>query len=130
MNNEEKILAMLEALTVKVDGIDSRLAKVEDIQAAQGEQLTALADRVENMDERLTAVADRLTIVDEQLGRVAVTQEEDILPYIKLLDEGHQEIMHKLANKGRVEVLEKDVRLLKNTAKNHAQRLSELEKAN
>ena len=84
MNNEEKILAMLEALTVKVDGIDSRLAKVEDIQTAQGEQLAAQGERLLNIEMRI---------------------ENTIIPNIKALAGGHMQLLETLASKESVEEL-------------------------
>ncbi len=90
---------------------------------AQGEQIAA-------QGKRLDTVASRLAIVDGQLGRVATAQEQNIIPYIKLLDEGHQNILHAVTDQPRLDALEKDMRLVKNTLKNHAPRIAALEKAN
>jgi len=106
MNNEEKILAMLEALTVKVDGIDSRLAKVEDIQAAQGERLLNIEVRIENT----------------------------IIPDIKALAGGHMQLLETLASKESVEEL-KDSMVEWETANKASlsemwRRIASLERAN
>ena len=106
MNNEEKILAMLEALTVKVDGIDSRLAKVEDIQTAQGERLLNIDVRIENT----------------------------IIPDIKALAGGHMQLLETLASKESVEDL-KDSMVEWETANKASlsemwRRLASLERAN
>ena len=106
MNNEEKILAMLEALTVKVDGIDSRLAKVEDIQAAQGERLLNIEMRIENT----------------------------IIPDIKALAGGHMQLLETLASKESVEEL-KDSMVEWETANKASlsemwRRIASLERAN
>lgn len=106
MNNEEKILAMLEALIVKVDGIDSRLAKVEDIQAAQGERLLNIEMRIENT----------------------------IIPDIKALAGGHMQLLETLASKESVEEL-KDSMVEWETANKASlsemwRRIASLERAN
>ena len=106
MNNEEKILAMLEALIVKVDGIDSRLAKVEDIQAAQGERLLNIEMRIENT----------------------------IIPNIKALAGGHMQLLETLASKESVEEL-KDSMVEWETANKASlsemwRRIASLERAN
>lgn len=61
--------------------------------------------------------------------RVAVTQENVVIPQIKLLAEGHDLLLQKLARKERVEALEDDVALLKSVVKTMSERITELEKA-
>lgn len=94
MNNEEKILAMLENLTSRVD----------QIQATQEQMQTTLT-------------------------RVAVTQENVVLPKLQLLAEGHETLLHTLARKDRVEALEDEMAVMKAAFKAMSQRISELEKA-
>ena len=93
--------------------------QLAEVRATQATQQSQLAELTEMQEELRTAV-----------NRVAMAQERDTLPYLKLLDEGHHDIMRRLADKDRVEKLESDTRMLKTTAKNHAQRLAALEKAN
>ncbi len=137
MNNEEKILAMLEALTGKVDGIDSRLAKVEATQAAQGEQLAAqgeqlaaLTQKVDCMDSRLEKVETMQEELRSSVNRLSKKVDHDIIPYVKLLDEDYNQAKEQPVLVHRIDSLEGDVRLLNNTAKNHGQRLLALEKIN
>ena len=83
MNNEEKILMLLEGLTATV--------------AKQGEQLAKQGERLEEMQETLT--------------RVAVTQEGVVLPRIQMLFDGHSELKRELdtlATKEQVEELSAD----------------------
>lgn len=101
MNNEEKILALLE--------------KHGEMLKKHGEMLESLNDRVDQMQTTLT--------------RVAVTQENVVIPQIKLLAEGHEMLLQKLARKERVEALEDDVALLKSVVKAMSERIAELEKA-
>ena len=137
MNNEEKILAMLEALTGKVDGIDSRLAKVEATQAAQGEQLAAqgeqlaaLTQKVDCMDSRLEKVETMQEELRSSVNRLSKKVDHDIIPYVKLLDEDYNQAKEQPVLVHRIDSLEGDVRLLNNPAKNHGQRLLALEKIN
>ena len=137
MNNEEKILAMLEALTGKVDGIDSRLAKVEATQAAQGEQLAAqgeqlaaLTQKVDCMDSRLEKVETMQEELRSSVNRLSKKVDHDIIPYVKLLDEDYNQAKEQPVLVHRIDSLEGDVRMLNNTAKNHGQRLLALDKIN
>ena len=101
MNNEEKILEMLAALTETVN--------------RQGEQLAEL--KVDVGELREIAV------------RVAITQENIILPRLDTLADGHKHLLDTLASKSRVEALEEDVSTLKSVIKSMSQRLAALEKA-
>lgn len=101
MNNEEKILEMLVALTETVN--------------RQGEQLAEL--KVDVGELRETA------------ARVAITQEDIILPRLDTLADGHKHLLNTLASKSRVEALEEDVSTLKSVIKSMSRRLAALEKA-
>ena len=111
MNNEEKILGMLEQINGRLDGMDGRLGRVE---SAQEE----MRGDISRMQETLT--------------RVAVTQEGVVLPRLQLALEGHSELNRKmdaLAPKERVEVLEDRVITLETAVKAMTKRLAALEKA-
>ena len=101
MNNEEKILAMLEKLNTTVEERSKMFAEVKS----------------------------DLSDLCQTVTRVAVTQENVVIPQIKLLAEGHEMLLQKLARKERVEALEDDVALLKSVVKAMSQRIAELEKA-
>ena len=88
------------------------------------------------LDAKLAPINDRLDQMQEDLSdlrttvtRVAVTQENTVIPQIKLLAEGHEALLNTLARKDRVEALEDDVALLKTALKAMSQRIAELEKA-
>lgn len=101
MNNEEKILAILESHSKMFEQMNARMGQM---QADMGQMQTTLT-------------------------RVAVTQENVVIPQIKLLAEGHDLLLQKLARKERVEALEDDVALLKTVVKAMSERIAELEQA-
>ena len=101
MNNEEKILEMLAQIQAEQKEMRSDIA---ELKTTQGQMQTTLT-------------------------RVAVTQENVVLPQLKLLAEGHETLLNTLARKDRVEALEDDVALLKTVIKAMSQRIAELEKA-
>lgn len=101
MNNEEKILEILENLTTKVD----------QIQTDQAEMKADISD------------------LRQTVTRVAVTQENVVLPKLQLLAEGHETLLNTLARKDRVEALEDDVALLKTVIKAMSKRIEDLERA-
>ena len=106
---EEKDLQAIAKL------IDAKLEKHSEI-------LTQVQETQKQMQEDLSDLRTTVT-------RVAVTQENTVLPQLKLLAEGHDTLLNTLARKDRVEALEDDVALLKTVVKAMSQRIAELEKA-
>ena len=94
----------------------------------RNEQKQMRADMSQMRDEQKQMRAD-MSQMQATLTRVAVTQENVVIPQIKLLSEGHDKLLQKLARKERVEALEDDVALLKSVVKAMSQRITELEKA-
>ena len=104
MSNEEKILEVLAKLTAKVD--------------KQGEQLTYLTERVDEIDTRSL--------------RSSVLLVTEVARDVRLVYEGQEMLrqkMEELAPKDRVEVLEGDVAMLKDVIKLMRQEIAELKKA-
>jgi len=144
MNNEEKILAMLEkhdamfekqaALLEKLtnDMTDVKAAQTEQGKqlAEQGKQLAELANRVDSIDTRLGKVEDMQEELRSSVNTLAKKIDHDVIPYVKLLDEDYRQAREQPVLVRRVDSLEEDVHLLKNTVKKHVQQLSMLEKAN
>lgn len=104
MNNEEKILAMLEAMQSDIVGVKSDMVGVKE----------------------------KLGELDERSQRTAILLETEVDRKLNLLYEGHGIIMEsldQLASKDRVEALESDVALLKDAVKLMRQEIAELKKA-
>lgn len=101
MNNEEKILNLLE----KMHG---------DITQIQQEQ--------KQMNQRLGKVETELT-------KVSVTQENTVLPALKLLAEGQTTIQEQIKRLSIVDQLQADVSVLKSAVSYLSSELEQLKKA-
>ncbi len=101
MNNEEKILAVLEEMRAD-------MAEMKAIQKKQGELLEEL---------------------DQRSARTQILLETDITRNIGLLSEGHKTILDTLAPKDRVDELEKEVDTLKTVVRLLTHDVAELKKA-
>ncbi len=115
MNNEEKILAILEKHSELLDQISSRLDKVDS--------------RLDTLEESQAEMQDSMAEMQATLTKVAVTQENIVLPRLEALYEGQENLRETLAPKGRVEALEDDVALLKEVIRTHSRDIAELKKA-
>lgn len=104
----------------------------KDLQAIaqlMDQKLGQLNQKVDDMDKRLT---DRLDRVEDRAQRTAVLLEGDIDRKLDLLYEGHDTLMEqfdRLASRSRVEELESDVALLKDSVKLMRLEIEALQKA-
>ena len=115
MNNEEKILAILETMQTDISGLKQDVSGLKQDVAS----LQATVERHGRMLEEL----------DERSLRSAVMLENDLAPKVQLLLEGQAHLVDTLAPKARVEVLEDEMITVKSSIKNMSQRLAALEKA-
>lgn len=164
MNNEEKILAMLEKLTEEVgrqgDLLEKQgkllekhseilekhseilekhsgmleqhgemLAKQDETLAKHGEMLTRHDGTLEKLVSKVDRQGELLEEIDGRSLRSAVMLENEVLPKLQLLYEGHVHLQETLAPKAQVETLEGEVVTLKSAVKMMTKRLEALEKA-
>ena len=86
-----------------------------------------------NNEEKILAVLEEMRAeqveMRDLLQKVAITQEGVVLPQLKLLAEGHQNLLDTLAPKPRVEALEEEVDTLKTGVRLLTHDVAELKKA-
>ena len=150
MNNEEKILQMLTKLVDTVNQQGETLARHEEMLVKQGEMLARHEELLVKQGETLARHEEMLVKQGETLAkhggqlaemkedicelretavRVAITQENIVLPRLDTLADGHKHLLKTLASDSRVEALEEDVSTLKSAFKLMSNRLAALEKA-
>lgn len=108
MNNEERILEMLEKLTQTVEKQGSVLEKHGEMLEKHGEMLEKLQMDVSGLKVRLDV---------------------EVKTQFNLLAEGQQTIIDTMTPKDRVDELEADVIILKTAVKMLSQEVAELKKA-
>lgn len=129
MNNEEKILEILERLTKEVGKHSEVLETLTGKVDRQGEILAQHSKMLAQHSEMLARHNEVLEELDGRSLRTAVILENEVLPKLQLLYEGQVHLQETLAPKERVEVLEDEVITLKSTVKLMMKRLDALEKA-
>lgn len=75
MNNEEKILALLEALTADIANVKSDISELKVAQAEQGKQLSELTIKVDRLEKKM---------------------DYDVIPYLKFLDEDQSSVAQRV----------------------------------
>ena len=114
-----EMLARHEELLVKQG---ETLARHEELLVKQGETLDKHGGQLAEMKEDICELR-------ETAVRVAITQENIVLPRLDTLADGHKHLLKTLASDSRVEALEEDVSTLKSAFKMMSNRLAALEKA-
>ncbi len=114
-----EMLARHEELLVKQG---ETLARHEEMLVKQGETLDKHGGQLAEMKEDICELR-------ETAVRVAITQENIVLPRLDTLADGHKHLLKTLASDSRVEALEEDVSTLKSAFKMMSNRLAALEKA-
>ena len=109
-----------------------RLERLEAAQIEQGQRLVEQGQRLERLEATQAEQGDLLKVLDERSLRSAVLLEADVSRDLNRLYEGHGAIMNrldKLATRSRVEELEGDVSMLKDSVKLLRIEVNELKKA-
>lgn len=88
-----------------------------------------ILEMLSQMQTDISGLKGDISELQKNVTRVALTQENIVLPQIKLLAEGHETLLNTLAPKSRTEALEEDMALMKAAFKAMSQRIAELEKA-
>ena len=96
------------------------------------EVLAKLTAKVDKQGEQLTYLTERVDEIDTRSLRSSVLLETEVARDVRLVYEGQEMLrqkMEELAPKDRVEVLEGDVAMLKDVIKLMRQEIAELKKA-
>lgn len=132
MNNEEKILELLEKQGAMLEKQGEVLAEHSAMLAKQGEMLAKHDEMLAEMKAAQEEMRADISEMQTTLTRVAVTQEGTVLPRLQLLYEGHSAIMDHmdtLTPKRQTEALEDEVTALRDSHKLLRQDVNELKKA-
>ncbi len=105
MNNEEKILAILEKHGAMLESLNDRMDEMQE----------KLNSRMDRMDSRMDKMQDDLTCVRLRL-------ELDVEKRFDAVNEGIDAILEKTVPQSRVEALEDDVIVLKTAVKTLSQK--------
>lgn len=112
MNNEEKILGMLEKLTEKVEGMDQRM------------------DRMEGRMDRMEGRMDRM---ESDISGIKVRLDVDVQRQLNLLAEGHSRLVERLDALEKVRELAEETKdkvdVIYAVVKRHSGDIAELKKA-
>ena len=115
MTNEEKILEMLASIQTDMNGMKADMNGMQTDMNGMKADIGELKADVSNL--KTEAIKTNLRI------------ENEIIPKLKVLAEGHAMLSETLAPKSKVDELQSDVELLKIVVKNLNSEVQQLKKA-
>ena len=143
MQNEERILGLLEHLVQDVSGLKQSVSGLERETAGLKQEMAelkadvstlktdvaALKEDVSGLKEETASLKAQMGQMDERLRRVELTQENLVLPQLRLLADGHDALLTQTVPVRRMEAVESDVDMLKTVVHVHSQDIRALKKA-
>ena len=115
MNNEEKILEMLNGLTSDMADMKSDIA---DMKTEIADIKTDMADMKEDISELKTRVT-----------KVEITQENMVLPKLELLAEGQTELKNQIRRMSVIDAMQDDIATLKTAVRFLSEKVAALDNA-
>ena len=120
MNNEEKILAILE-------NMDKRLGTLEAGQARLEADVSGLKKGQAKLEETLSQQKEE--ILDEATHRMKVLLDAEVTPKFNLLAEGQEEILNGMPSEEDMDITDARLKALEAVARKHSKEIAELKKA-
>ena len=130
MNNDEKMLSILESLVVKVSAIEQGQARLtEDVSGLKGD-VSGLKDDVSGLKGDVSSLADDVSALKDDVSAIKVKIENVIEKNIQILAEGHAVLNRKLDYViPIVEKLEEDVDVIKLAVSSNSADINRLKSA-
>ena len=126
MNNEEKILGMLEKLTEKVDGMGQRIDQMD-------QRMDRMEGRMDRMEGRMDQMEGRMDRMETDISGIKVRLDVDVQKQINLLSEANSRIVERLDALEEVRELAEETRdkvdVIYAVVKMHSGDIAELKKA-
>ena len=136
MSNEEKILALLEQVSSRMEGLESGQAALEGRMKRINGDLKTNNLLIRNLESKQAAFEGRMGRIETALAEaqdgltaIKLRLELDVEKRFDAVNEGIDAILAQLTPKSRVDELESDVIVLKTAVKMLTQEVAELKKA-
>ena len=124
MENMELLQAMRQMMEEVVSPIYERMDKMQEEVASVKEEVASVKEEVASVKEEVASVKEEVASVKSLATKTQIAMENDVVPKIKLLFEGHTILHSRLAQLDEMERIlrevQSDVLLLKNIVASHS----------
>ena len=117
---------MLKIILEKVTSLDEKVTSLDEKVASLDEKVASLDEKVVSLDNRVSSLDGKVSSLDTELKSVKLTLENETNRNIKIIAEGHIDVMNKLNDVLKVEN-EKELMLIRlNTLENEVRKIKEI----
>lgn len=131
MENMELLQSMRQMMEEVVSPIYERMDKMQEELSSVKEEVASVKEEVASVKEEVASVKEEVASIEEEVASVKslatktqIAMENDVVPKIKLLFEGHTILHSRLAQLNEMERIlrevQSDVLLLKNIVASHS----------
>ena len=120
MNNEQRILDILEQMQARMDGME---AKMDGMEA----KMDGMEAKMDGMQTDITGMKADIKAIDQRTTRLEINQENVIIPHIQLLAEGQTTIQGQVKRLSVIGSMQEDISILKSAVKYLSDKVSQLE---
>ena len=124
MENMELLQAMRQMMEEVVSPIYERMDKMQEELSSVKEEVASVKEEVASVKEEVASVREEVASVKSLATKTQIAMENDVVPKIKLLFEGHTILHSRLAQLNEMERIlrevQSDVLLLKNIVASHS----------
>ena len=131
MENMELLQSMRQTMEEVVSPIYERMDKMQEELSSVKEEVASVKEEVASVKEEVASVKEEVASIEEEVASVKslatktqIAMENDVVPKIKLLFEGHTILHSRLAQLNEMERIlrevQSDVLLLKNIVASHS----------
>lgn len=126
----------VDGLAGSVNNLDGRINSLDGRVDSLTGSVNKLDGRINSLDGRVDGLAGSVNSLDGRIGslgdtvaKVAVTQENVVLPRLEALAEGHKTITEKLVPRSRIDEMQEEIDFLKAVVKANTQQINDLKSA-
>lgn len=124
MENMELLQAMRQMMEEVVSPIYERMDKMQEELSSVKEEVASVKEEVASVKEEVASIEEEVASVKSLATKTQIAMENDVVPKIKLLFEGHTILHSRLAQLNEMERIlrevQSDVLLLKNIVASHS----------
>ncbi len=124
MENMELLQSMRQMMEEVVSPIYERMDKMQEELSSVKEEVASVKEEVASVKEEVASIEEEVASVKSLATKTQIAMENDVVPKIKLLFEGHTILHSRLAQLNEMERIlrevQSDVLLLKNIVASHS----------
>ena len=133
MNNEEKILTILEQMQTDISGLKQDVSGLKEDVSGLKEDVSGLKEDVSGLKEDVSGLKEDVSGLKQDVSAIKIRLDMDVQKQLNLLSEGHSRLVERLDVLEEVKELAEDTRdkvdIIYTVVKQHSGEISRMKRA-